>query len=91
MTVVSTARRLTTKKGRVIVTELETIDEILDFWRVKYDAIFGAEVRARRLWGANARTKSAPTSGEIETQIAARQVEWDEYVREQLADIATAE
>jgi hypothetical protein len=90
MTVVSTTRRLVTKKGRVFVTDLE-VDELLDFWRIKYDAIFANEARNRRVWGANTKIgKVAKAPGETEAEIAERQIEWDEYVREQLADLVTA-
>ena len=85
---ISTAKRLVTPNGRIIVTELDTVDEVVEMWRTKYDAIFGAESRARRLWATTARAGKAQPLGAVEAKIEERQKEWDEYVREQLEDIA---
>jgi hypothetical protein len=91
MTMLSTAKRWKTKKGRVVVTHLETIDEIIEFWRTKYDAIFAGESRARRLWATNVRAGGqAKALGQVEADIAKRQIEWDAYVRAQLTDLTTA-
>lgn len=84
----STARRLVTDKGRVIVTELATTDAIVDFWRAKYGRIFAAEAKARRAWGTQ--RKPAVHPDQVEAEIAGRQAEWDAYVTEQLADLETA-
>lgn len=89
MVALTTARRLTTPKGRVIFTHLETIDEVVEMWRTKYDAIFAQEARNRRLWATTARaSKTSIAAGVVEAQIQDRQIEWDAYVREQLEDIA---
>ncbi len=82
-------KRFVTDKGRVIQTTLETVDEIVEFWRTKYDAIFAQEARSRRLWATNARA-GVNSSGAIEAKIEARQAEWDQYVRDQLIDLTTA-
>lgn len=87
MTGFATANRLVTKKGRVVVTELE-VDELIDFWQTKYDAIFAQEARARRTWGVTRAAKLGP--GAIEAEIDARKVEWDAWVADQIADLATA-
>lgn len=79
--------RYRTKKGRTIVTH-STVDEVLEFWRTKYDTIFAQEARARRTWGVTRAAKLGP--GVIEAEIDARKVEWDKWVAKQLADIATA-
>lgn len=88
MSVISTARRLVTPSGRVIVTHLETIDEVVEMWRTKYDAIFAQEARSRRLWATTARAGKAQAAGAVEARIQERQLEWDEYVRGCLEDIA---
>lgn len=91
MTVVSTTKRLVTKKKRVFVTDLE-VDELVEFWRAKYELIFANEAKSRRLWGSTARAnkKPPPASADIEAEIERRQIEWDAYVKERLADIQTA-
>ena len=79
-----------TDSGRVILTHLDSVDEIVEFWRTKYDAIFAQEARSRRLWAATARSKTVNASGVVEQQILNRQAEWDAYVRDRLIDLATA-
>lgn len=88
MVALSTARVLKTASGRTIFTHLETIDEVVEFWRTKYDAIFAQEARNRRLWATTARAGNAQAPGQVDAVIQARQIEWDEYVREQLEDIS---
>ena len=91
MVVVSNATRYVTKSGRQFVTHL-TLDELLEFWRTKYDAIFAQECRNRRLWATTVRAGGqAKALGQVEADIERRQKEWDDYVRAQLADLATAE
>lgn len=87
MTVKSHTGRLVTDSGRVIVTDL-TVDEVVDFWREKYDRIFAAEAKARRIWAAQ--RKPMPSPDEVDAEIQKRQVEWDAYVTEQLKDLGTA-
>ena len=79
-----------TDSGRIVDTTLTSVDEIVEFWRTKYDGIFAQESRNRRLWAATARTKVVNSSGAVEAEIEARQKEWDEYVRERLMDLSTA-
>ena len=84
----SGARRLVTDKGRVIVTDKKTIDEVVDAWRARYERIFAAEAKARRNWAVL--RKPMPSPDVIEKEIEDRQAEWDAYVAEQLADLETA-
>lgn len=86
MTIKSTTPRYVTKARRTFCTELEVPDELLEFWRAKYETIFAAECKARRIWAGS--YKKSPE--DVEATIATRQVEWDAYVAEKLADIATA-
>ena len=90
MVVVSSATRYVTAAGREFVTHLP-LDELLEFWRTKYDTIFAQECRNRRLWATTVRAGGqAKALGQVEAEIERRQKEWDAYVREQLADLATA-
>jgi hypothetical protein len=86
MTIKSMTPTYRTRKKREFLTYQEVPDDLLDSWRVKYDGIFAAEAKARRLWGPV--FKKSPDV--IEAEIEARRIVWDAYVVGQLKDIATA-
>jgi hypothetical protein len=87
VTVIAHTRRRYTDKGRLIITDLETVDEVVAFWRDLYDRIFAGEAKARRAWGSL--RKPYPGADVIDAEIQARQVQWDAYVTEQLLDLLT--